>query len=520
MKRILQHSNEPVTISSLLDLKFIEVNEAFLDATGYRRDEVVGRTALELNLWDDPVLHERIGHDLAATGVVKHQTIQFRPKHGTVRVGLFSAAVRDIDGQPCCVSFITDVTEKLRAEEELRRSERRFRSYIENAPDGLTVFDREGVITFATPSVQRIVGVELSEVMGRNYREFVHPDDLAFVRHAVEIFEPPIAGEMVIFRVRHNAGHWIFIEGKATLLPESEDGPAQIVFNWRDITERKRAEERLYTTEQRLRDIISHAPVVVSEFDAHGIMTMAEGNAIASDSVGTAGIGKSMFELFAGSREITGAVKGVLRGQAGSITAELNGRWFDIWGEPVRDSEGNVRGGIAVSTDVTARVLAERRLEQEKEQFRVLVENTPDIILVLGRDGTVLFASPSVERHTGYRVEDLIGTNALAYLDPDDRAQIMRSVEAAFSDRGSTLNARFKLRSKGGEIHSYEAAGKVLPGRPDRLIIQERDITEREQYEIELASARDAALESSRLKSAFLANMSHEIRTLLNVVLG
>jgi PAS domain S-box-containing protein len=59
MKRILQHSNEPVTISSLRDHKFIELNDAFLDATGYHRDEVIGRTALELNLWDDPVLHER-----------------------------------------------------------------------------------------------------------------------------------------------------------------------------------------------------------------------------------------------------------------------------------------------------------------------------------------------------------------------------------------------------------------------------------------------------------------------------
>ena len=423
MKRILQRSNEPVTISSLRDHKFIELNEAFLDATGYHRHEVIGRTALELNLWDDPVLHERVGHELAATGVVRHQTIRFRPKYGTVRTGLFSAAVQDIDGESCCVSFITDITEKLRAEEDLRRSERRFRSYIENASDGLTVFNREGVITFAAPSVKRIIGVELSEVSGRNYREFVHPDDLAFVKLAVEIFEPTIAGKMVIFRVRHHAGYWIFIEGKATLLPESEDGPAQVVFNWRDITERKRDEERLYTTEQRLRDIISHAPVVVNEFDADGIMIMAEGNAIASDSVGAEGIGKSMFELFAGSLEITSAVNHVLRGEAGSITAELNGRWFDIWGEPVRDNEGNVHGGIAVSTDVTARVLAEQSLEQEKEQFRILVENAADIILMLGRDGTVLFASPSVERHSGYSVEDLVGTNAYAFVCPDDRAQ-------------------------------------------------------------------------------------------------
>jgi len=79
---------------------------------------------------------------------------------------------------------------------------------------------------------------------------------------------------------------------------------------------------------------------------------------------------------------------------------------------------------------------------------------------------------------------------------------------------------RFRIRCKNGEWRRFEARGKVLPGHPDRMIIQERDISEQEKYEAELANARDAALESSRLKSAFLANVSHEIRTPLNVILG
>ena len=89
MKQILQHCNEPVTISSR-DRKLIEVNAAFLDRTGYTREEVIGRSSLELGLWEDASDYFSIAEELSATGAVKHRTIKYRSKDGTLRVGNFS----------------------------------------------------------------------------------------------------------------------------------------------------------------------------------------------------------------------------------------------------------------------------------------------------------------------------------------------------------------------------------------------------------------------------------------------
>jgi PAS domain S-box-containing protein len=520
MRQILDFSNEPVAISSLRDQKLIEVNAAFLERTGYTREEVIGRSSVELGLLENESVYRHLRQELESTGMVKRRTIRFKCKNGALGLGNISSTVRRFDGQPCIISFISDITESVRAQEELRRSERRFRSYIEHASDGLTVLDRDGQITFAAPSVELLLGFSPEQVVGTNYRTFVHSEDLARVVAAMEMLEGSVRGEPLTFRVQHRDGHWIFIEGIATIIPQSEEEQQQTVFNWRDVTQRKLDEERLRNVERRLRDIISHAPIVVNEFDANGIMTMSEGNAVPSEDVGAPGIGKSMYDLFADSREIVEALDGVLRGETVTTVAEVNNRWFDIWGQPVRNADRKVRGGIAVSTDVTARVLAEQDLQQEKEQFRVLVENASDLILMMNREGTMEFLSPSAERLTGYQIEELVGKNAFDAVHPDDAPGVRAAAAKAFLLPDSTFGIRFRALCKNGEWRRFEAKGKVLPGHPDRMIIEERDVTEQEQHEADLASARDAALESSRLKSAFLANMSHEIRTPLNVILG
>ena len=156
MRQLLHFSNEPITISSLQDHKLVQVNAAFLERTGYTREEVLGRSTLELGIWEDEALHASIGKELSASGSVQAREIKYRRKSGELGVGNFSAVIRRFNGQPCVISFITDTTESMRAREELRRSERRLRSYIQHASDGVTVFDRDGRITFAAPSVERV----------------------------------------------------------------------------------------------------------------------------------------------------------------------------------------------------------------------------------------------------------------------------------------------------------------------------------------------------------------------------
>jgi PAS domain S-box-containing protein len=105
MNQLIQYSNEPATISRLSDNHFIEVNEPFLKTTGYRREEVLGRTALELGLWERPEVYEEIGRQLTTVGMVRQLPISFRMKSGETRQCLFSAVVGDIDGEKSCISL-------------------------------------------------------------------------------------------------------------------------------------------------------------------------------------------------------------------------------------------------------------------------------------------------------------------------------------------------------------------------------------------------------------------------------
>ncbi|MEH2292625.1 sensor histidine kinase [Nostoc sp.] len=124
-------SPDSITISTLQEGRFIEVNDSFVKLSGYERDQVIGKTAFELNLW----LHDRdrlnLLQELQATGVVSNLEVEFRQKSGKIITTLLSAEVIDLDGIQCILAVHHDITERKQVEAQLRLSAQRDRLLAE-----------------------------------------------------------------------------------------------------------------------------------------------------------------------------------------------------------------------------------------------------------------------------------------------------------------------------------------------------------------------------------------------------
>ena len=117
-------SPEPITIANLADGRFVDVNESFLHVTGFCREEVIGRTSLELNFWDRTEDYGELVETLEARGSVRDMEINFLAKSGERRTGLNSAEVIDIAGQKCILAIFKDITERKTLEAKLRQAQK------------------------------------------------------------------------------------------------------------------------------------------------------------------------------------------------------------------------------------------------------------------------------------------------------------------------------------------------------------------------------------------------------------
>jgi PAS domain S-box-containing protein len=118
----LFHSNPAgMVITTLKDGKCIEVNDSFTHSTGYRSEEALGRTSIELGFWTRPKDRDEVTQKLRQHGAFRDLEFEFRNKSGQIRMGSFSVEVIKLQDEPCIVTAINDITERRRAEEALAR---------------------------------------------------------------------------------------------------------------------------------------------------------------------------------------------------------------------------------------------------------------------------------------------------------------------------------------------------------------------------------------------------------------
>ncbi len=149
--------------------------------------------------------------------------------------------------------YASDITARKRAEEILHASERRFRALTERSAEVVAIFDPEGTISYISPSIQALFGFATEEVVGRSLFAFIHPEDAQRTRVLIaETLREPARTFTTELRTRHKNGEWrwIAVAGRNLIADAAVGG---IVANFQDTTKRKRAEEALRQSEERLR---------------------------------------------------------------------------------------------------------------------------------------------------------------------------------------------------------------------------------------------------------------------------
>lgn len=192
---------------------------------------------------------------------------RFRRSNGDYAYVLDQGYLLYVNGQSIrMIGSMQDITERKLAELKLLDSEKRFRSLVQNGSDMIKILDRNGVFTFSSPSVEKVLGYRQEEIVGQSTFDFIHPDDLQDIRHRFEIIKKMDYHEIPYFRFKNKNGDWRWLETKLTNL--LEDPAVQgIVSNSRDVTEKKKAEEAILASEERYRSLFFNNPMSIFIWD-------------------------------------------------------------------------------------------------------------------------------------------------------------------------------------------------------------------------------------------------------------
>lgn len=245
----------------------MDCNEAACSMNGYTREEIVGQSIDLLNgVQDTPGNRAGMLERMRNEGVV-HMEALHQHKDGHFFPVEISTSLFTAGGRELILGIDRDISDRKLAEETLEKNERRFRALVEHSTDAITLLNSEGIALYDSPAAPGMLGYGPEEMIGQSIFELVHPDDLIdILPQFQELTETPGARVNATFRVRHKSGSWRWIESTTTNLL-TEPSVKAIVANYRDITERKQAEEALKESERRFRSLFENSPVSIWEED-------------------------------------------------------------------------------------------------------------------------------------------------------------------------------------------------------------------------------------------------------------
>ena len=250
-RTIFQASLDGISISQLSDGRYVDVNERFLEIVGYSREELIGKTSLELGFWENPSDRTRMIEALQGDANFQDREVRLRKKNGHFVWALLSVSVIKIEGCPCVMSLVRDISiakaaamQLAEAQNALRSSEKRYRMVFETSLDPISITAlSDGTYLDVNRAYVNLLGFELDEVLGRSSKElsvWVDPRDR---QNLVRTLRQNAYCRNIEVRFRKKTGEIIWVLLSASLI--EIDGVACMLGIIRDLSDAKAAEDEI-----------------------------------------------------------------------------------------------------------------------------------------------------------------------------------------------------------------------------------------------------------------------------------
>lgn len=536
-RSVVQTTLEGVCVVQDATFKF--VNRSIAKFMGCSEDELIGRPFTDFVHADDSeTVYQRYSEQLA--GQKQNLRFSFRvvDSAGNVKWLNGGTALVSWEGKPAVSLFAIDISQRKRVEVALKESEKRYRELVENANDIIYLTDVNGYFLVFNAVGLKITGYSQEEIVHKHYLDLIHPDykeqvakfyGLQFVKRIPDTYyEVPI--------ITHE-GKTVWIGQNVQLVMEGD-----IVVGFqaicRDVTDRKRAEEELRESEERLELALRGADL--GSWDWNVKTGSAVWNERALWMLGylpgevqtNLRTWKSLVHPEDWPR-VSEVLNSHLQGRVSFIELEYRLRcksgewkWILSRGKIVAyDTDGTPLRVTGTSLDITERKQMEQALRESEERYRAIFNNAAIGINLSDRDTRFLQVNSRSASMLGYTQEELKALSVLDITHPDHRELSMANLSDLIDGKVDSYRVQKRYVRKDGQVVWADVHVSAIHNQSGQFVASlavVEDITDRKRAEQERERMRAQLLQAQKMEAigTLTGGMAHEFNNLLTIVSG